>query len=313
MAGYRSVLDGSFGEEITSTSNDRVKFATYTRDSYTGLDYAQQRYYASSYGRFNTPDPFGSSAQLNMPLTWNRYSYVGGDPANRKDPTGLCSEDDWWSGCDCNDDPNDPFCSTPCPGGDGFSGGGSPTCAYPGDPGDGGGGYQSSGGGAQTPSCDDILTQDITTFLGVYDGGASPLNTSQNIQTLVADGMKYDVDPRFIVALAVAETQAGTNMNWGPFNAWDIRTHNPNYQGRGKQPPYTSWSQAINGVNSLIAGKLYFGSGLYAASTIYPKYQGPGYQTGLNNLNTALGQMLGNPNNVTDPCVALNNVGTPNQ
>lgn len=47
-----------FGDKITSTSNDREKFATYTRDSYTGLDYADQRFYASTYGRFNTPDPY---------------------------------------------------------------------------------------------------------------------------------------------------------------------------------------------------------------------------------------------------------------
>ena len=46
-----------YGDEITSTSNDREKFATYTRDSYTGFDYADQRFYASTYGRFNTPDP----------------------------------------------------------------------------------------------------------------------------------------------------------------------------------------------------------------------------------------------------------------
>jgi YD repeat-containing protein len=37
-----------FGDEITSTSNDRTKFGTYNRDSYTGLDYADQRYYAST-------------------------------------------------------------------------------------------------------------------------------------------------------------------------------------------------------------------------------------------------------------------------
>ena len=47
-----------YGEEISATANDRVKFATYTRDSYTGFDYADQRYYASSYGRFNTADQY---------------------------------------------------------------------------------------------------------------------------------------------------------------------------------------------------------------------------------------------------------------
>jgi RHS repeat-associated protein len=47
-----------YGDEITSTANDRVKFGTYTRDSYTGLDYADQRFYASTSGRFDTPDPY---------------------------------------------------------------------------------------------------------------------------------------------------------------------------------------------------------------------------------------------------------------
>jgi RHS repeat-associated protein len=98
-----------YGEEITSTSNDKLKFGTYTRDSYTGLDYADQRFYASSYGRFNTPDPYGASAGPSDPSSWNRYSYTSGDPVNRSDPEGL--EDDggsdgcyyngmWVSGCD---------------------------------------------------------------------------------------------------------------------------------------------------------------------------------------------------------------------
>ncbi len=57
-----------YGDEITSTSSDREKFATYTRDFYTGLDYADQRFYASTYGRFNTPDPYMAAARgVNNP------------------------------------------------------------------------------------------------------------------------------------------------------------------------------------------------------------------------------------------------------
>jgi len=82
-----------YGDEITSTSNDRVKFATYKRDSYTGLDYADQRFYASTYGRFNTPDPYMAKAKgandPSTPLSWNRYAYVLGDPVNARDPQGL--------------------------------------------------------------------------------------------------------------------------------------------------------------------------------------------------------------------------------
>ena len=77
-----------YGEEITSTSNDREKFATYTRDSYTGLDYADQRFYASTYGRFLTPDP-DNGGYTDDPNSLNAYAYVLGDPVNQSDSTGL--------------------------------------------------------------------------------------------------------------------------------------------------------------------------------------------------------------------------------
>ena len=49
-----------------------------------------QRYYASTYGRFNTPDPYQASAGRGDPGSWNRYSYTRGDPVNRVDPGGTC-------------------------------------------------------------------------------------------------------------------------------------------------------------------------------------------------------------------------------
>jgi len=68
------------------------QFATYTQD-WSALDYADQRYYASSYGRFNTPDPYTASVGPADPASWNRYSYTRGDPINRFDPRGLEDED----------------------------------------------------------------------------------------------------------------------------------------------------------------------------------------------------------------------------
>jgi RHS repeat-associated protein len=81
-----------YGDTNGSAAGGR-SFATYARGSLTGLDYADQRFYASSYGRFNTVDPMNNSAGLNEPGSWNRYSYVAGDPINRSDPRGLCSQD----------------------------------------------------------------------------------------------------------------------------------------------------------------------------------------------------------------------------
>jgi RHS repeat-associated protein len=76
------------------TPNDTDKFATYTRDSQTGLDYADQRFYNSTYGRFMTADPLRTGAvSVRNPISWNMYVYANDDPINFNDPTGkLISE-----------------------------------------------------------------------------------------------------------------------------------------------------------------------------------------------------------------------------
>ena len=79
-----------YGEAKSGTVSNADSFATYYRDS-TGLDYAQNRYYVQGLGRFLTADPYVASSSLRNPTTWNRYSYVESDPANKKDPSGLFS------------------------------------------------------------------------------------------------------------------------------------------------------------------------------------------------------------------------------
>ncbi|MEW5980578.1 MAG: RHS repeat-associated core domain-containing protein [Acidobacteriota bacterium] len=94
-----------FGEELSpATANDRDKFATYHRDNSTGLDYAMNRYYGSTLGRFTSTDPYLPSVQIQDPQTWNRYAYVANDPVNKHDPDGLrIEEPGWpcpaWAGC----------------------------------------------------------------------------------------------------------------------------------------------------------------------------------------------------------------------
>jgi RHS repeat-associated protein len=77
-----------YGEEYSVTANNRDKFGTYYRDDVSGLDYADQRYYGNATGRFLTPDPISPGDPSN-PVSWNFYSYVGGDPINFNDPEGL--------------------------------------------------------------------------------------------------------------------------------------------------------------------------------------------------------------------------------
>jgi RHS repeat-associated protein len=77
-----------YGVEYTTTANGREKYATYTRDSDSVLDYAVNRYYSSQWGRFLSPDGRWRSAKPGNPQSWNRYAYVLGDPINLTDPTG---------------------------------------------------------------------------------------------------------------------------------------------------------------------------------------------------------------------------------
>jgi RHS repeat-associated protein len=81
-----------WGENRGSTKpQDTWSFGTYWTDSVTGLDYANNRYYFNSLGRFVTPDPAGAGAASGQdPVSWNRYAYTGGDPVNRNDPSGTC-------------------------------------------------------------------------------------------------------------------------------------------------------------------------------------------------------------------------------
>jgi len=77
-----------YGEEKQVTAQDRDKFATYYRDGNTGLDYAQNRYYANTLGRFTSPDA-GTGSKPVDPGSWNKYVYTQGDPVNFNDPSGL--------------------------------------------------------------------------------------------------------------------------------------------------------------------------------------------------------------------------------
>jgi RHS repeat-associated protein len=71
--------------ESTPSTNEK-KFTTYQRDTETGLDYAMDRFYGNTTGRFQSPDT--GAARLTMPMTLNRYIYGFNDPINNGDPTG---------------------------------------------------------------------------------------------------------------------------------------------------------------------------------------------------------------------------------
>jgi RHS repeat-associated protein len=67
--------------------SDKHRFTNYERDAETGVDYAMNRHYVSSNGRFMQPDVISGS--IGDPQSLNRYSYSLNDPKNLSDPSGL--------------------------------------------------------------------------------------------------------------------------------------------------------------------------------------------------------------------------------
>jgi RHS repeat-associated protein len=70
-----------------SGSWSAYQYAGYRYDSETGLYYVKARYYNPNLGRFLQTDPIGLSGGTNL------YAYVGNDPINLFDPTGLMAEE----------------------------------------------------------------------------------------------------------------------------------------------------------------------------------------------------------------------------
>ncbi len=73
---------------------DRMRFTGHERDLGVGssqaddLDYMHARYFSPVYGRFLGVDPSSGSFELGMTGSWNRYSYVYGNPVGNVDPDG---------------------------------------------------------------------------------------------------------------------------------------------------------------------------------------------------------------------------------
>jgi|GEM_PF-1838684 len=72
------------GTETNSANGDRYKWTSRELDTETSLQFNRARYYNPSIGRWLIEDPIAFSAN-----DFNLYRYVGNDPTNALDPSGL--------------------------------------------------------------------------------------------------------------------------------------------------------------------------------------------------------------------------------
>lgn len=83
---FGNMLD-CWGKDDEATEHH---FTAKERDAESGNDYFGARYYASTMGRFISPDPQGNSyADFSNPQSWNMYAYVLNNPFKFTDPTGM--------------------------------------------------------------------------------------------------------------------------------------------------------------------------------------------------------------------------------
>src|SRR6185437_10995075 len=87
------------GETCSPTPTENL-FTGKERDAESGNDYFGARYYASSIGRFLSPDWSAKEqpvpyAKLDNPQTLNLYQYMGNNPLGGTDPDGHCCWDEF--------------------------------------------------------------------------------------------------------------------------------------------------------------------------------------------------------------------------
>ena len=78
-----------FGQVDSGGTNDPFVYTGLEHDAESDLEHADNREYSSTVGRWLSPDPYDGSMDVSKPQSLNRYSYVGNNPLDFTDPSGL--------------------------------------------------------------------------------------------------------------------------------------------------------------------------------------------------------------------------------
>lgn len=92
-----------------SSVSDPYEFTGKERDTESGNDYFDARYFSSTLGRFMSPDWSANAdpvpyAKLENPQSLNLYSYVLNNPFSRTDPSGHAGAQNQDGGFHCSED-----------------------------------------------------------------------------------------------------------------------------------------------------------------------------------------------------------------
>jgi RHS repeat-associated protein len=89
----QTCLSLPFGDAPPCTGATEHFFTGKERDTESGNDYFGARYYASSVGRWLSPDPSPAGLMLTNPQSWNLYNYVLNNPLRLVDGNGMWATD----------------------------------------------------------------------------------------------------------------------------------------------------------------------------------------------------------------------------
>jgi RHS repeat-associated protein len=90
-AGTNGRPTGCYGAAVGSPSGPDVvsqKFTGQQRDTETGLDFFESRYFSGPQGRFSSADEPFADQDPSDPQSWNLYGYVRNNPLGNFDPSG---------------------------------------------------------------------------------------------------------------------------------------------------------------------------------------------------------------------------------
>lgn len=91
QATYQSLPYGEMvpNNQTANMGATEQHFTGKERDAESGLDNFGARMYASTMGRWMSPDPSNLGVDIYMPQTWNKYNYAVNNPLTIKDANGL--------------------------------------------------------------------------------------------------------------------------------------------------------------------------------------------------------------------------------